>query len=67
MATNRWICYKNVWYYVGANGARVTDKWVMGGNGMCYLTPEGYMATNRWVIYNGQWVYVGANGTITNK
>ena len=62
MLTSRWINYKGVYYYVGADGARVSDVWIDRGHSKSYLTEWGYMATNRWVCYKGTWYYVDADG-----
>ena len=59
---NRWIDYKGVMYYVGPDGARMTNVWIDRGHSKSYLTEQGYMATNRWVCYKNVWYYVDANG-----
>ena len=49
-----WLLLDGSWYYMGADGAKVTNQWI----GNYYLQADGTMATNTWI---GNY-YVGADG-----
>ena len=67
-ARNAWVEDENGWFYVDANGIKVTNKWMKDSKGWCYLGDDGYMVTAKWVKDSKGWCYVGDNGyMVTNK
>ncbi len=67
-ARNAWVEDENGWFYVDANGNKVTNKWMKDSKGWCYLGDDGYMVSSKWVKDSKGWCYVGDNGyMVTNK
>ena len=46
----------------GADGYRVTSKWVKDYKGWCYVDASGYMVYNQWVKDYKGWCYVDNSG-----
>lgn len=63
MQKNAWIKYNNQYYYMGEDGAMLTDTWI----GNYYVDSKGVWLTNyrpaQWVQTGGRWWYRNADGS----
>lgn len=66
MQSNYWEHDPNngLWYYMGSNGAMVTNQWVQDKGQWYYMGSSGAMVTNDWQQDKGQWYYLGSNGAM---
>ncbi|MGE5627664.1 MAG: N-acetylmuramoyl-L-alanine amidase [Solirubrobacterales bacterium] len=65
-----WKYINNTWYYLDANGNKVTNKWQQDKSlKWFYLSSTGAMAKNKWQQDNStRWFYLGADGAmVSNK
>lgn len=63
-----WKQVEKVWYYFGADGAMVMNKWVSYKGAWYYFGEDGVMVTNKWVLYSSKWYYFNASGMmVTGK
>ena len=65
-----WTYTSGTWYYLDANGVKLTNKWEQDKSlNWFYLKEDGAMATNKWAQDGSKrWFYLGTEGAMaTNK
>ncbi|OOM73160.1 hypothetical protein [Clostridium sp. BL-8] len=63
---NQWYYDRSYgkWYYLGADGTMVVNRWMASGGKWYYIGPDGAMQVNSWISSEGKWYYVGSDGAM---
>ncbi|QCJ41632.1 Ig domain-containing protein group 2 domain-containing protein [Bacillus sp. S3] len=61
---NAWVQTEGKWYFLGLDGAMLTDEWVKSGGKWYYLGTFGVMSSSTWIWTNGKRYFVDDQGVM---